>query len=135
MKKITIYSLALIGMTILVWTGTAYAVVEGGEPQSVESLDLVLPVQATDVDDLEVCPNEDVTISPFTPQVTPQELKVSYTCKVIAVETKNYKTTGNVQWTLVKQDGDKQIWAAHTLRWGMIYVGYIEAGLYSFLRW
>lgn len=99
--------------------------------------------QATQLDNLEVCPNPNVpknaTINPLAPREVPayEVLEVGYTCKVTTVETRpgkneGYKSTGDVQWTLVKKDGGKQIWAAHTVRWGPVYVGYVEPGYHNF---
>ena len=60
-------------------------------------------------------------------------LEVGYTCKVSTVETRpdseeGYKGDGYAQWTLVKKEGKKEIWVAHTQRWGPVYVGPIEEG-------
>ena len=101
---------------------------------------LLSSVQAADLDDLEVCPlfngqkNEDAKVNPLRPDKdlnNEEELKVGYKCKTLGVETESYRPDGHVQWTLVKKDGGKQIWAAHT-KWGPIYVGYVETGVYSF---
>ena len=63
-------------------------------------------------------------------------LEVGYSCKVSTVETRSddegYKGAGYVQWTLVKKEGKKEIWSAHTQRWGPVYVGSVEDGYYNF---
>ena len=88
---------------------------------------LLSSAQAADLDDLKVCSPQN-KINPLLPK---EELKIGYKCKTQGVETDNYSPDGYVQWTLVKKDGGKQIWAAHTGRWGPIYVGYIEDGYHS----
>ena len=76
---------------------------------------------------------EDGKINPLPPKEdlnNEEELKVGNKCIALGVETKNYRPDGYVQWTLVKKDGGKLIWAAHTV-WGHIYVGYIEDGYHN----
>ena len=121
--------------------------------------------QATNFDDIEVCPNvpnqnnnNNTIINPIAPGKKPanEVLKVGDTCKVPTVETRTgknegYKLMGHAQWTLVKKDGGKEIWAAHTLwilsedggkedwvahalRGGPIYVGYVEPSYYHFSK-
>ena len=92
---------------------------------------LLSSVQAANFYDLKVCLhqlNRGGRINPLLPK---EELKIGYKCKTQGVKTKNYSPDGYVQWTLVKKDGGQQIWAAHTGRWGPIYVGYIEDGYHS----
>ncbi len=65
-----------------------------------------------------------------------EALQEGYTCKVATVETrpdsdKGCEGGGIVQWTLVKKEGNKEIWAAHT-GWGLIYVGDVEHSAYTF---
>ena len=110
------------------------------------------PLQAANLDDFEICPNpnflpEDLAvINPMAPKETNQGveveanneasddgikvLEVGYTCKVPTVETKSYRNGEEgdvyVQWTLVKKERDGEIWAAHTGRWGSIYMGGVE---------
>lgn len=86
-------------------------------------------VQALDLDNLEICPNPNSS-------ETPPVLEVGYTCKVPTVNTRpgsdeGYRRDGYVQWTLMKKEGDRKIWAAHTGRWGLVYVGSIEDGYYT----
>ncbi len=113
------------------------------------------PVQAANLEDLEICPNPNSSETPpvvesskpltVTNPMAPKEvngneaLKVGYTCKVPTVEKRRgYKNEEDgdvyVQWTLVKKEGSRKIWAAHTLRWGPehIYVGYVEDDFYTF---
>ncbi len=60
------------------------------------------------------------------------DLKVGYSCKTETKPTRNYKSKGEVKWTLLaKRGGDKQIWAVDTPWWGKIVVSYIEQGLHS----
>ena len=89
---------------------------------------LLSSVQAADFDVLKKVCSHHNKINPLLPK---EELKIGYKCKTQGVETDNYSPDGYVQWTLVKKDGGKQIWAAHTGRWGPIYVGYIEDGYHS----
>ena len=131
-------------------------------------LSLAQATNSTNFDDIEVCPNPNVPeqnnndnniiINPIAPEKEPvnEVLKVGDTCKVATVETRTgknegYKLMGHAQWTLVKKDGGKEIWAAHTLwipsedgdkedwvayalRGGPIYVGYVEPNYYSFSK-
>ncbi len=112
------------------------------------------PVQAANP---EICPNPNssetppvvesskpsTVIYPMARKEASQEVKaeageVGYTCKVLTVETEGYKNEEEgdvyVQWTLVKKEGMKEIWAAHTERWGplYVYVGDVEDGFYTF---
>ena len=90
--------------------------------------------QATNLEDLVTCPNPNVQNN------AAQALEVGYSCKVPTVEThqpgenEGYKVSGDVRWTLVKKEGDRHIWAADTLQWGSVYVGYIEPGYHSFFE-
>ena len=93
---------------------------------------LLSSVQAADLDDLKVCLHQRNRGGRTNPLLPKEELKIGYKCKTQGVQTENYSPDGYVQWTLVKKDGGKEIWAAHTGRWGPIYVGYIEDGYYSF---
>ena len=97
-------------------------------------------VQAANLDDLDICPNPNSSDN--------RVLEEGYTCKVSTVETrldsdegykddedcKDHQGVCYVQWTLVNKEGDKETWAAHAGRWGwgLIYVGDVEDGVYTF---
>lgn len=106
------------------------------------------------LDDLEICPNRKLRsrvsasssrrINPFLPkgenvvEALPENeaLKEGDSCKVATVETRpglngGYEGGGYVQWTLVKKEGNKEVWAVHT-EWELIYVGGVEDGTYTF---
>ena len=117
------------------------------------------PIQAANLDDLEICPNSYLRsdhafyssskrvspfrrIKPLPKEALPENeaLKEGDSCKVATVETRTrpgsdrgYEGGGYVQWTLVKKEDNKEVWAAHT-EWGLIYVGDIEDGTYTFFE-
>ena len=79
-------------------------------------------------------------INPLPKEALPENeaLKEGDSCKVATVETRpgrdrGYEGGGYVQWTLVKKEDNKEVWAAHTV-WGLIYVGDIEDGTYTFFE-
>ena len=67
-----------------------------------------------------------------------EALKEGDSCKVATLETRpgvfgGYEGGGYIQWTLVKKEDNKEVWAAHT-EWGLIYVGDVEDGTYTFFE-
>ena len=95
--------------------------------------------EALDLESLEICyglhsSKETADTLESRQELLPGSLKVGYTCKVARVETDHYSKEGYVPWTLVKRDGDKQIWSARTQEWGPIYVGYVEPDHYTFVE-
>ena len=93
------------------------------------------PALATNLEDLEICPNPNAANNPNLLHDLPmiEGVEVGYTCKVPTIDTRpysseGYKASGDVKWTLVQQDNRKriQIWAAHTEKLGTIFVGYPE---------
>ena len=85
-------------------------------------------VQGADSDEPKICPN------PNSPN---EALEVGYTCKVpTTVETRYSDEDPNgkdyAEWTLVKKEGSREVWAARTPKRGPIYVGPIEEGYYNF---
>ncbi len=94
---------------------------------------------------IEFCRNpnaaKDKSINPMLPPSASSgtKLAVGYSCIVPTVETRagkneGYKPTGMVKWTLVRNNENKQVWAAHTRRWGPIFVGSIEPEEYGLIK-